>query len=77
MKALRPLGCGHHHGCGRHDPRGRVRLMGRAARPPASGVDGEIAWLEHRQRDIEQELAHVVERLRRLRGPADGPQTPA
>ena len=77
MKALPPFGHGHHHRCGRHDPRGRVRLMERTACPRASGLNDEIAWLEHRQRDIEQELADVVERLRRLRGPADGPQTPA
>ncbi len=51
--------------------------MERTACPRASGLNDEIAWLEHRQRDIEQELADVVERLRRLRGPVDGPQTPA
>jgi hypothetical protein len=51
-----------------HGPHGRPRW-----RPLT--VDEERRMLEDYQRDLEQELADVVERLRRLDGKADG--TPA
>lgn len=50
-------GEGQHSGCRCGGPEGRRRLT----------VDEELEMLESRQRDLEQELADVVERVRRLR----------
>jgi hypothetical protein len=36
-------------------------------------VDEEIKWLEDRQRDLEEELADVVERIRRLKASGSTP----
>jgi len=58
-----PMMHGHGCGCGPRGGRRQPRL------------EDEIAWLERHQRDLEQELADVVEKLRRLKKPAE--QTPA
>lgn len=83
MKGLPPLGYGHRHGCGHHGQRRPMRLMERAVCPRASGFNDEIVSndgivrLERYQRELEQELADVVEKLRRLRRAAEGQQAPA